>query len=90
MKRAEKIEKMSSAGPRQPLRVVPPRETPAAAASRVIAHAVRTFGSDDKARRWLQTECGALDHAIPEALLESGKWEAVDAELDRIDYGVYV
>ena len=56
----------------------------------VIAHAVRTFGSEEKAHSWLTSRCGALNHQIPLELLKAGRYNAVDEELGRIDYGVYV
>ncbi len=61
-----------------------------AAATRVIVHAIRTFGSEEKAHSWLISRCGALGNAIPYDFLKAGKCGAVDEELDRIDYGVYV
>ena len=61
-----------------------------AAATRVIVHAIRTFGSEEKAHSWLTSKCGALGNERPYELLKSGKSKAVDEELDRIDYGVYV
>jgi uncharacterized protein (DUF2384 family) len=61
-----------------------------AAATRVIAHAIRTFGSEEKAHSWLTSKCGALGHERPYDLIKSGKSKDVDEELDRIDYGVYV
>ena len=56
----------------------------------VIAHAVRTFGSEEKAHSWLTSRCGALNHQIPFELLKAGRYNAVDEELGRIDYGIYV
>ncbi len=61
-----------------------------ASATRVIVHAIRTFGSEEKAHSWLLSSCGALNNEPPYELLKAGKYEAVDEELDRIDYGVYV
>lgn len=61
-----------------------------AVATRVIVHAIRTFGSEEKAHSWLTSKCGALGHERPYELLKSGKTKDVDEELDRIDYGVYV
>ena len=61
-----------------------------AAVTRVIVHAIRTFGSEEKAHSWLTSSCGALNKERPYELLKAGKYEAVDEELDRIDYGVYV
>jgi len=61
-----------------------------AAARRVIVHAIRTFGSEEKAHGWLTSKCGALGNERPYELLKNGKSADVDEELDRIDYGVYV
>ena len=61
-----------------------------AVATRVIVHAIRTFGSEEKAHSWLTSKCGALGHERPYELLKSGKTKDVDEELGRIDYGVYV
>ena len=61
-----------------------------AAATRVIVHAIRTFGSEEKAHSWLTSKCGALGNERPYKLLKSGKSADVDEELSRIDYGVYV
>jgi len=61
-----------------------------ASATPVIVHAIRTFGSEEKAYSWLVSSCGALNNELPYELLKAGKYEAVDGELDRIDYGVYV
>jgi putative toxin-antitoxin system antitoxin component (TIGR02293 family) len=63
--------------------------TLSAAAARVIAHAIRTFGSEEKAHDWLTCKCGALGHERPYELLRSGKSRDVNEELNRIDYGVY-
>lgn len=61
-----------------------------AAATRVMVHAIRTFGSEEKAYRWLTSKCGALDNRRPYDLLRTGRHATVDEELDRIDYGIYV
>lgn len=61
-----------------------------AAATHAIIHAIRTFGSEEKAYGWLTSKCGALDHERPYDLLKQGRNAAVEEELDRIDYGVFV
>ena len=60
-----------------------------AASTRVIVHAIRTFGSEEKAHSWITSKCGALDNQRPYELLKAGKSQSVDEELSRIDYGVY-
>ncbi len=59
-------------------------------ATRVIVHAIRTFGSEEKAYSWLVSSCGALNNELPYELLKAGEYKVVDEELDRIDYVVYV
>jgi len=61
-----------------------------ASATRVIVHAIRTFGSEEKAYSWLVSGCGALNNEVPYELLKAGEYKAAGEELDRIDYGVYV
>ena len=58
--------------------------------SRIHDHAVRVFGSDEKAHRWLRKPCRALDGAIPLDLLasETGA-HIVDSELHAIDHGMF-
>lgn len=51
---------------------------------------VRIFGSEQKAVRWLHTRLSELHDRTPEeALDQDPKTEAVDAILDRIEYGVF-
>ena len=57
---------------------------------RVKAHAVRTFGSEEKATQWLNTPCGALNHQFPMELLRAADFASVEEELNRIDYGIFV
>ena len=61
-----------------------------AAVTRVVAHAIETFGSEEKAHRWLISSSGALGKESPYSFLKAGNCEAVDEELSRIDYGVYL
>ena len=58
--------------------------------SRIHDHAVRVFGSEEKAQRWLRKPCRALDGAIPLELLasETGA-HIVDSELHAIDHGMF-
>ncbi len=53
-------------------------------------HAVEVFGSPAKTVDWLTSPCGALHGGIPLDLLARGDSEAVDTELGRIEYGIYV
>ena len=58
--------------------------------SRIHDHAVRVFGSDEKAHRWLRKPCRALDEAVPLDLLasETGA-HIVESELHAIDHGMF-
>ena len=55
-----------------------------------VDQAVAIFGSPTKAMDWLTTPCGALENQIPRDLLARGNVEAVETELGRIEYGIYV
>ncbi|RXT17499.1 MULTISPECIES: antitoxin Xre/MbcA/ParS toxin-binding domain-containing protein [unclassified Bosea (in: a-proteobacteria)] len=58
-------------------------------AARVIAEAEVTFGSQDKAGRWLRRPTSALDGEKPLALLDTGEGAAqVEALLGRIAHGI--
>lgn len=58
-------------------------------AARVIAEAEETFGSQDKAGRWLRRPTSALDGQKPLALLDTGEGaNAVEALLGRIAHGI--
>lgn len=51
---------------------------------------VRLFGGEEKAYRWLHTRLSELGNQTPEEVLDRDpKSEAVDAILDRIEYGVF-
>jgi uncharacterized protein (DUF2384 family) len=54
----------------------------------VREHALRVFQDADKAARWMNTRLSELDEHTPEELLASDP-EAVDAVLDRLEYGVF-
>ncbi len=58
---------------------------------RINEHAVRVFGSKEKAHRWLRKPCRALDGAVPIDLLasETGA-HIVEEELHAIDHGMFV
>ncbi len=55
-----------------------------------VDQAVSIFGSSTKAIDWLTAPCGALKNQIPLDLLIRGDAEAVETELGRIEYGIYV
>ncbi|KGF68561.1 hypothetical protein LL06_15750 [Hoeflea sp. BAL378] len=58
--------------------------------SRIHDHAVRVFGSAEKANRWLRKPSRALDGVVPLDLLasETGA-HIVDSELHAIDHGMF-
>ncbi len=59
-------------------------------ADELLAKAVAVFGDEAKASRWLHKGCRALGGKIPVNLIrEPGGFDAVDAELERIKFGVY-
>ena len=52
--------------------------------------AVMIFGSEQKAARWLRTRLSELNDRTPEETLDAdANTDAVDAILDRIEYGVF-
>jgi putative toxin-antitoxin system antitoxin component (TIGR02293 family) len=54
------------------------------------ARAVEIFGSEIKADRWFHTRLSELADRTPEEVLEEkANIEAVEAVLDRIEYGVF-
>jgi hypothetical protein len=55
---------------------------------RVLAHAAETFGSAQKAERWLKRPNPLLDGRPLDRIEYDAK--AIDDELTRIDHGVYV
>lgn len=56
--------------------------------ARVVEEAVRVFGSEDKASRWLKTRHPMLQDTAPVDLLDSDAGaRAVSDELVRVDYG---
>jgi putative toxin-antitoxin system antitoxin component (TIGR02293 family) len=65
-------------------------ETLASIAPEIWQHAVDTFGTEERALRWMRQPLAELDERTPEeVLLEGGQSGAVEAILTRIDYGVY-
>jgi putative toxin-antitoxin system antitoxin component (TIGR02293 family) len=57
--------------------------------ARVLAHARRTFGSDDAASAWLREPNRALGGSTPLDLLETDLGsDEVETVLGRLDYGV--
>ena len=59
-------------------------------ATKVVAHALNTFGSVRKALGWLYKPCGAFGGAVPVKLLLTGQKDTVEEELVRIEEGIYV
>lgn len=58
--------------------------------ARVFAKAVDTFGTAEKASRWLQSPNRALGGDVPLELLDTDAGtQSVQTILQRIDYGVY-
>ena len=58
--------------------------------ARVFAYAKHVFGSEEKARRWMQKPSRALGGEVPLRLLDTDVGgNAVIDELGRIDYGVF-
>jgi uncharacterized protein (DUF2384 family) len=55
----------------------------------VAAHALATFGSPEKAQHWMNRPNPLFHGTTPSEVLESDPVE-VEAELVRIDHGVYV
>jgi uncharacterized protein (DUF2384 family) len=61
-------------------------------AQAIVAHALETFGSESKAWLWLQRDNALLGGNAPIQILQTdpAKYELVEDELTRIDYGVFV
>jgi uncharacterized protein (DUF2384 family) len=55
----------------------------------VLAHARETFGSEEKANRWLQRPNHVFRGKTPLEAIEQDP-QAVEIELTRIDHGVYI
>lgn len=58
----------------------------------IIAHALDTFGSEERAWHWLQRPNLLFAGSAPIHILQNdpAKYELVEDELSRIDYGVFV
>ena len=65
-------------------------ETIATTAPEIWRHAVDTFGTEERAMRWMRQPLAELQERTPEcALREDPHGDEVEAILSRIDYGVY-
>ena len=65
-------------------------ETLATFAPKIWRHAVDTFGTEERAMRWMRQPLAQLGERTPErVLVEDSGSDAVEAVLSRIDYGVY-
>jgi putative toxin-antitoxin system antitoxin component (TIGR02293 family) len=59
-------------------------------APKIWRHAVDTFGTEERALRWMHQPLAELGERTPEdELIEDHQSEAVEGILTRIDYGVY-
>ena len=55
-----------------------------------LAHAVDTFGTEERAFRWMSMPLSELGERTPEEILmDDPQNPEVEAILTRIDYGVY-
>ena len=54
----------------------------------VWQHALDLFGSEEKAARWMATRLSELQERTPEEVIHENP-DAVEAVLDRIEYGVF-
>jgi putative toxin-antitoxin system antitoxin component (TIGR02293 family) len=54
----------------------------------VWQHALDLFGSEQKAARWMATRLSELQERTPEEVINETP-DAVEAILDRIEYGVF-
>ena len=62
----------------------------ATVAPAIWSHAVRIFGSEQKASRWMETRLSELNGRTPEEVLANNPAsDDVEAILDRIEYGVF-
>jgi putative toxin-antitoxin system antitoxin component (TIGR02293 family) len=62
----------------------------ATVAPAVWSHALRVFGSAQKANRWMETRLSELNDRTPEEVLaEDPTGDAVETILDRIEYGIF-
>jgi putative toxin-antitoxin system antitoxin component (TIGR02293 family) len=56
--------------------------------STVWQHALALFGSEEKATRWMATRLAELQERTPQEVVNEDP-AAVEAILDRIEYGVF-
>jgi len=57
--------------------------------SKLMEHAIDTFGSEETAREWLSIECGALNNQSPNNFIRgTGNLAEVDRILTCLDYGM--
>jgi len=62
----------------------------ATVAPAIWLHAVRIFGSEQKASRWMETRLSELNDRTPaEVLANDPNDDGVETILDRIEYGVF-
>ncbi|MBZ5726775.1 MAG: MbcA/ParS/Xre antitoxin family protein [Acidobacteriia bacterium] len=65
-------------------------QTLAVIAPEIWRHALDTFSTEERALRWMRQSLAELGNLTPEnVLLEDPRSNAVEAILERIDYGVY-
>jgi uncharacterized protein (DUF2384 family) len=65
-------------------------ETLAIIAPETWRHALDTFGTEERAQRWMQQSLAELGNRTAEQVLrEDPRSKKVEAVLARIDYGVY-
>ncbi|MBV9940092.1 MAG: DUF2384 domain-containing protein [Acidobacteriaceae bacterium] len=60
----------------------------ASASPAVWQHALKLFGSEEKTTRWMATRLAELQDRTPEQVINEDS-DAVEAILDRIEYGVF-
>lgn len=86
---AEPTQKASKGGGLESASAVRPGEGTEVLSASLLAHAVDTFGSEQIARKWLSSECGALNNRTPLQVIQGESNEAeVERILDCIDYGM--
>jgi uncharacterized protein (DUF2384 family) len=62
------------------------------AAQVIVAHALETFGTERKAWLWLERPNSLFSGSAPIQILltDPSRYELVEEELSRIDYGVFL
>jgi uncharacterized protein (DUF2384 family) len=90
--RVRELEPKAFAGSPKPLDIrpslTPKKETPVTVQS-VQAHAVETFGSSKKAEHWMSRPNPLFMGKRPKEVVRFDP-SSVEAELTRIDHGVYI